>query len=504
MPSTKSFAEFFFSRFGAQISPGQDELIVDLPPELAAVFGKPRLYLVFPEGEPRPLSPTEDLLVYGSRTFERMLSLLEGRGEVTCFGLPALFLAQPDGDLPLPLHNCRPLETSLQTGTDPFYIINFRAVYSSDEKQEEFITLVLDAAGEPCSAQIAALLQGEALPLPDSPLAIEPEALRRILDRAGELVYQQVDARAAKLEHDLRPRLQTALLRLVAFYRRLADEVDSGAPEQDAALRAEVQQELVHKIAEELERYRLQATVTPMSCAVILAPVARYHLVLATRYSRHSGLTLKRNLYTGEVEPLPCYNCQEPLDHISLCDRGGHPVHTFCLQRCIGCEQEVCLACGITPCAICAHPVCDACIAVCSHCQRRLCAAHVASCAICGEPYCETHSFQCGWCGQHYCCRCGQEGECETCRRALAAEAGELPPLAGIKFEAEHYDWQRAENKAYNIYIGHSKGILLSSLRGSLVVVTDPAGKLLVQRHINLWQRLICAITKRGTVASSL
>ena len=77
----KSFAENFFRHFGAQVEPQGDELIVHLLPDLAEVFGKPRLYLVFAErGKTRDLSPVEDLLVYGSRTFDRMLTLLQDRG----------------------------------------------------------------------------------------------------------------------------------------------------------------------------------------------------------------------------------------------------------------------------------------------------------------------------------------------------------------------------------------------------------------------------------------
>ena len=51
MASIKIFAENFFKHFGAQIYPRDDELVVDLPPDLVSVFGKPRLYLIFPTGD---------------------------------------------------------------------------------------------------------------------------------------------------------------------------------------------------------------------------------------------------------------------------------------------------------------------------------------------------------------------------------------------------------------------------------------------------------------------
>ena len=98
----RSFAESFFTRFGAATYPLDDELVVDLPPDLAAIFGKARLYLVFADNqsEPRELSPVEDLLIYGSRTFDQMIGLLAGRGEATQLALPTQVAPGADGQPP--------------------------------------------------------------------------------------------------------------------------------------------------------------------------------------------------------------------------------------------------------------------------------------------------------------------------------------------------------------------------------------------------------------------
>ena len=480
MPSMKLFAETFFERFGGQITSQEDELIVDLPPELAAVFGKPRLYLVFPGGEQRLLSPTEDLLVYGSRTFEKMLNLLEGRGELTHFCLPIGFSESPGHPPPLPLDNCHLLNNRLQMQTDLFYIINFRVVYTSDEKLAEFLTLVVDAAGEVCSERVAALIQSELFPTPAGGTAIQPQQLSRVLARAGEIARDRANARAAELEIALRARLQKALLRLSTFYEHLQQEA-TGEAEQVEALQAELRQDLTRKLADELERHRLYVTISPMSCAVAQLPVAHYQLTLATRYSQHS-LELKRNLYNGEIEPLCCHHCQEPLDHLALCNR-GHAVHGRCLEHCGRCDREICLACGIKTCAICAGSVCAGCTARCAYDEDWLCAAHVQTCAICGVDHCERHRFSCRWCGQFYCYRCGQAGVCQTCRQARAAAGGTPPGLAvpGLKFD--NYLWQQAQNKAFKVYIGQSKQSLLSALLGRPVIVTDLKGRLVARRR---------------------
>src|SRR5688572_5852604 len=149
----KSFAEAFFQHFGAQIQVNEDELIVDLPAELVPTFGKERLYLVFPQGqgEGRELSPVEDLLVYGSRVFDQMLGLLAGRGEVASLYFPERVTVTLETlpSTPLPLYDCDLSERRVEVIRDQFYLFHFRATYLSDEKREEFVSVILDSEGEP-------------------------------------------------------------------------------------------------------------------------------------------------------------------------------------------------------------------------------------------------------------------------------------------------------------------------------------------------------------------
>jgi hypothetical protein len=610
----RAFAEAFFAHFGARAFPLDDNLVVDLPPDLAATFGKPRLYLVFADdagdGVRRELSPVEDLVVYGSRTFDQMLALLAGRGEMTTVCLPTHLPVEdesPDNDPAFPpLANCQVVNSQAEPGQTPYYVVNYRAVYLSDEKREEFLTVVLDAGGRPRPDKVgevtgfASLLGhddnlenladsnirpdlaapplnpprsdgGEAsspslvptgegwgrgghvariskrtLTLPAFEL-LEEEAkktLRHMLDCAGDVARRQADARAAELETAIGPRLQKDLLRLTTFYRRLADEVDSGDPAQDAAACADLERDLTRKIADELESHRLRATLSPLSCAVVLAPVAHYRLTLATRHTRHS-LELDRDLHSGQIEGLVCHHCREPIGRLALCDR-GHAVHAHCLNTCARCGRDVCRACGIQPCAACGSLVCIDCIAVCAACDRWQCAGHVADCpvcgqpvcqtcaascvicgvrqcrthlascltcggltceehrwpcaicgresceahadicAICGEPYCAEHGFQCRSCQQAYCGQCGRglHGECKTCRQAAAAptvKASSLPPIPGMK--AKRYRWRRAGNRKFSVYIGRR-------WFGRAIVVADKAGRVVYHCEVSSTERL--------------
>ncbi len=554
MSDVRAFAEAFFVHFGARAFPLDDNLVVDLPPDLATAFGKERLYLVFAEdGVRRELSPVEDLVVYGSRTFDRMLALLAGRGEVTAVCLPVRFDAER---APLPLHNCLAISSQVEPGQMPYYVVNYRAVYLSDEKQEEFLTVVLDAEGLPRpdkplftaeSAEFAEILRISSAPSASSAVESsvaerlpDKKTLRRMLDVAGDVARRQADARAAELETAIQPRLQKGLLRLTTFYRRLAAEVDSGDPAQDAGVRADLERDLARKIADELESHRLRVTLSPLSCAVVLVPVAHYRLTLATRQTQHS-LELDRDLYTGQIEGLACHACHKPVDRLALCDRQSHAVHPDCLDTCARCGRDVCRACGIrhcvvcdslvcfdciavcavcdrwqctahvTDCPVCGQPVCPACTATCTTCEVSQCGSHVARCAtcgnptceehrwpcyicgrevcethadiciLCGEPYCSDHGFHCRTCRQAYCSQCerDRDGECKTCYRARYAPgvpASSLPPIPGL--EVKRYRWRRAGNRKFSVYKGWR-------LFDRAVVVVDKAGRVLYSAEVS-------------------
>lgn len=280
----RRFAETFFEYFGAHVEARADELRVDLPPELHDTFGKPRLYLVFPsrDGQARDLSPAEDLLAYGSRTFDQMLAVLAGRGEAASLQWPPYISVQLER-LPRPSLRQRPLslyEKRIYDQERWFCIFNFRIVYVSDEKREEFTTIVLDSAGQ-FAPQINWLLD-EVEPLgkaPDAAMAIEPEAMRKLYEQACDRVQQHVDEQVAALETDIRARLERVLLRLTGYYRRLINEVDSGDPVQDEAVRTDLQAQLQQQVTTELERHKLRVTVWPVSYAV--ARLRLVHFALA-------------------------------------------------------------------------------------------------------------------------------------------------------------------------------------------------------------------------------
>ncbi|MCB0163861.1 MAG: hypothetical protein KDI79_06530 [Anaerolineae bacterium] len=314
--SMRAFAEAFFTHFGAPIEAGPDELIVELPDTLATHFGRPRLYLVFPTGhdKPRDLSPHEDVLVYGSRIFERMLALLDGQGELARLAYPRQVVVALETELKPSLRRpeFRLVETAVDDRQPWVQIFNFRVTYRSDEKEEMFETIVLDANGRPDPA-------AEALIRSTAPLADPPEpspALEPQPEQAAALMRQRAADHAAKLQQSMQTRLEKVLLRLTGFYRRLMAEIDTGQPDQAEQARADLQQELDRKIADELERHQLHLNLTPISTAVALLPFVHYRLAIGdqSRPDPANPLTGSERLATPyEGSPPPAINAVDRL-----------------------------------------------------------------------------------------------------------------------------------------------------------------------------------------------
>ena len=492
----KAFVEAYFKRFGAKVQPHDqfpNELIVDLPPDLAQYFNKPRLYLVFPQpgGDPPDLSPHEDLVVYGSRTFDEMLALLEGRGEGMVLQLSAQSALETTGDLsfPLPLENCLVQAHQVQAKTEQFFIFNFRVIFASDEKQEDFITIILDDGGQP-RLELERLLTSLILStLPQQPATLDGNLLGYRLSQAEAVARQQLAPRAAKLQTEIQLRLQKPLLRLTTYYRRLTEEINVDDVEQANQIRADLHEDLVRKVAEELERHHLRVTLKPLSFAVVDLPLG-YHKATLTTPHTTQDVTVIHNLHTGRLEPIPCHHCQEAIDRLALCDQ-GHVAHPHCIDTCTQCERDICQRCGIKACVLSGALICLDCVETCHLCQRWISTQFVETCAICHQPACIDHKFQCRWCGQSYCQTCVVDGLCQTCREAAgdSALSSEKPPNVPDTLPVNRYRWQYSGNLHFLIYWGRPKGVLAPLMSPVVIVIEPQTGRLIHWHKLSWWRR---------------
>ena len=488
----REFAESFFKQFKATVQPHPDfanELIVDLPEELVEVFGKPRLYLVFPEagGGPPDLSPHEDLLVYGSRTFDQMMDLLQERGEALHLSLPGTVSINPEEEatFPLSLGNCQVHSNKTSYVEEQFFVGNYRVIFASDERQEEFVTVVLDKIGQPRPEMIAQLQSLDFAKFQSHQPTLYT-ALPLLLERAAPVVEAEIQDRIKTMEGQAQARLEKALLRLTGYYRRLEEEINPSDAEKAAATQADLQQDLQRKIADELERYQLRVTLVPLSYIVVAVPVVYHYPVLIYKHVS-VGLEFAHNLHTNRVDNLFCHHCTEVLEQVSLCQK-YHAVHPHCLENCPRCGLDMCYGCGIQPCAISEEVICAKCVAGCDYCDRWLNQDLVGQCAICQKAHCPDHTGTCHSCQQHYCQASVVEGVCQTCSEARTQTPFiETPVLSTTKLSLSRYRWRQAHNNTYTIYWGQAKWL---PFRYQAIIVVDQAGQIVYEKTVNWWQRM--------------
>ncbi len=426
----KTFAASFFTHFGAQVLPSETDILVILPPELERVFGKPRLYLIFANenpAQPRQLSPNEDLLVYGSRTFDRMLALLEGRGATTCLQLPIRQPTELDLRLPYVKAQITLAEEDYRQTLEPFYVFHFRATYVWAEKEEAFITVTLDGAGAQHPRRGELLGRGEVFAAPNEPETqkLNPDFLRQQFERAQAIAQAQVAEQADTLEKTIETRLQQILARLKRFYGRMMDELPGDDPAQDDAARADLQADLKRKQADELERHRLRVQLAPAGYAVMLVPFIEHTLRLSNG-RQSSRLLLRRDLYTGWVETFACQSENE-----SLVDLAFSPVKDR-----FGARGRFAGLCAENA------PLC------------REDALHSVL-AVAGKEI----------------------------------EASDAPEQIGP--DAQRYVWRRVEAAEWSIYLGQRKGSkALSPVLGRLLVMLDQAGNVVRRQKVGMARRL--------------
>lgn len=433
----KTFATSFFSHFGAKALPSETDILVVLPPDLEQVFGKPRLYLTFANedpAQPRELSPNEDLLVYGSRTFDRMLALLEGRGATTHLQLP---IRQPtELDLRLPFANAKAtlVEDDYQQSVEPFYVFHFRATYIWAEKEEVFITITLDGAGAQHPHRSELLGRGQVFGSPDESEArkIDAALLRQQFERAQKIAQAQVAERADALEEIIKTRLRQILARLKRFYGRLMAEITSDNPARNEAARADLEADLQRKQADELERHRLRIQLAPVGYAVMLVPFIEHRLSLSCG-QQTSRLTLRRDLHTGWVETFSCQPEIESITDLAFSSfkdrfRAQGRFAELCAENALLCREDA------------LHSVL----------------------AVAGTK----------------------------------VEAPDAPEQ--VCRDAQRYIWRRVEAARWVIYLGQRRGSkALSPVLGRLLVMLDQEGNVIKRRKVGAVSRLLGRVFKR-------
>jgi hypothetical protein len=418
------FTSAFFTLFGAKVAgggpPQAPTLDVELPPELTEHFGRPHLSLYFHGADPQL---GQELVAHGSRTFDRMLALLEGRSAFTLLRLPTRI--QGGEEL---LGALRPLNASIrdlriaEQGLWHF-VFHWRITYRADDKRQELYTVVVDDEGRrvPLAGEGGAQegAPGGALDLDEllaagSPPPLEqneeghtlPPKLPPLRDLAGlaeaarRYAIYHADLRCVTHEAEILPRLHKALNRLIGYYQQQIEEVyDSHDP--DGEKRRGLEADLNRKIAEEVENHRLHVTVELIGYVALERPAAVLEMTL-TDGKVSAPLRVVQDRYSSELHRPPCHNCGTPLAAAAV-DQSGHLICDNCIEQCATCREIVCTQCGIERCPVCGKQNCANCGRTCWACGGRACAEHISRCPLCGDEVCHACQVACAHCGVRQC-----------------------------------------------------------------------------------------------------
>ena len=420
------FTHDFFTLYGADVckSVTPHGLKVRLPAALVTHFGKEKLHLIFQHSRQ---AGDFDLVAYGSRTFDRILSYLATGGAVTTLQLPARFAGGEELLQAVRPVNAAISQLKMSEETQHLFLFHWRLTYRADDKREEIYPVLLAADGtfialqnggndhqerdEPtaiANIDLDSLLHdaesspktrdvdGEAGSIKLPPMT----QLTRLAEIARRYAIYHADLQCVDHEAEVIPRLHKTLARLTSYYEQQISEIyDSHDP--DGRKRTALEAELVRKQAEEVENHRLHVQVRLFGYAVLQLPVAVADMTL-TAGDKSIAARVLRNLYDGRLQRPACDACGQEVGLLAL-DRNGHVTCDDCVRQCQSCLEILCAECGVETCPVCTIDTCAECGHECWACGARACPDHMDICPICEDSICHGCQSECGACGTLQC-----------------------------------------------------------------------------------------------------
>jgi hypothetical protein len=291
-----------------------------------------------------------------------------------------------------------------------YLLFNFKVALLSDDKQEQMVSVLLDAQGGYAlsSAETEQILLAAQPKTPDTiqptmregivrwhvgknenPLPVRDiNTLNVLLERAQIAVIDLLAEPIKRLQKRSARFLALDEARLNAYY----DEV-----EQDLRLRAAravgervanlneklalTASERQNKLEDAVTRYQVRADLALINVMLIQQPKLALPLQLQNRKTQR-GIVAVYDPLLHRIEPLLCEVCQRTGRRLQLC-QNGHLAHTDCLApQCIDCQRVYCRLCAdeIGQCAVCHEPLCHTSAIKCNECDRVTCRAHRNMC----------------------------------------------------------------------------------------------------------------------------
>ncbi|HEX6386417.1 MAG TPA: hypothetical protein VF177_17230 [Anaerolineae bacterium] len=292
---------------------------------------------------------------------------------------------------------------------------NFKVAILSHEKQEQLISVLMDAHSGyriahmgPIEGRANATEPDQVLQsLSDAPIQWRPPSgeslkdpldqctLEALLERAKTAVLDELAKPLNALQKRVSRFRDLDVARLSEYYdeleRDLQQRLKNASPDRRASLTdkiAAVKTERAHKLADVNERYQVRLNLTLLNLMVIQQAKLALPVNIENRTTKIK-LHAVWDPLKHELEPLACKVCGLPSQRSYLC-YNGHLAHEDCLApACIDCKRVFCQQCAheIGECDVCHEPLCRHSRIVCDVCGRGTCQAHLGLChASDGEP----------------------------------------------------------------------------------------------------------------------
>ncbi len=346
--NVQDFTAAYLRRAGALAEPtGYAILDVLLPDELAAQFEHDQLLLAF-DYEVANENPGSVFVTHGSQLLDKLVGLAaSGYGRVTALyrsgTLPSLPRNFEQKLSQIELVRCRPAKVSLSWAEEvPFYGFYFRTVYSSHEKSEEMLEVVLNGSTGQVQPEFtrwwqkaipAEAAEHEMTRAPEFPLEKLYEAACRAVEKEALAGAEAVMARAAGLK-------QRELAKIAGYYADLEAELHKkllavSDKEKRARLEkqmAATQADRVRREKDVLERHGVEVDVRLDHVVVYKLPCLRVKLDVQHKDMR-LNLTVLYNPLSGEVETPVCPRCGQASQRLQPDRETGFVCARGCLSK---------------------------------------------------------------------------------------------------------------------------------------------------------------------------
>lgn len=460
MTGVAAFVRGYLDAIGARADLlGNGALRVQWPPTHVAAFGR-ETRLSF---EPAVAAAADaELCVVGSDLLDRILADASTRGLHCVARVDAAGGPTPDDVVAanLAFPNAEATVLASERGVVPYVLFSFRVSLVTDEKREQFRSILVNAeTGEP--HRVADVFLEESLTLPEEPVVSGADlvgAYRAACLALERAILPDVDG----VRTHARALLAEELARIEGFYEASIQELYEGRAREPLEAERVLRAERERRTDEARRKFRLVVEARLVNARTILIPTTTLRLRVASlRAATEVGLEYDAvNLETNRPT---CASCGARTTVAFLC-RGGHLVCEGCRQGCAFCDDAACRTCApslIVRCDACVRPLCPDHAHVDAIGRRPYCGEHARSCAICGRTVGPPYWTPCGLCGQHYCAACvGTGGRCATCRE-LAEASVEDPDIVRVLAEPGSPKgatrWLRGANGRVTVVVGRGR-----------------------------------------------